>query len=57
MQIEKNHLIELQENLERHCNVIPVLGFNSAIYDLKLIKSYLLPILVNVRHIESTVIK
>ena len=32
-------------------------GFNSAKYDLKLIKSYLLPILVNERDIEPTVIK
>ena len=32
-------------------------GFNSAKYDLSLIKSYLLPILVNERDIEPTVIK
>ena len=32
-------------------------GFNSAKYDLNLIKSYLLPILVNERDIEPTVIK
>ena len=32
-------------------------GFNSAKYDLKLIKSYLLPILVNERDLEPTVIK
>ena len=31
-------------------------GFNSAKYDLNLIKSYLLPILVNERDIEPTVI-
>ena len=31
--------------------------FNSAKYDLKLIKSYSLPILVNEREIEPTVIK
>ena len=31
--------------------------FNSAKYDLDLIKSYLLPILVNERDIEPTVIK
>ena len=34
-----------------------MLGFNSANYDLNLIKSYLLPILVNERDIEPTVIK
>ena len=32
-------------------------GFNSAKYDLNLIKSYLLPILINERDIEPTVIK
>ena len=53
----KNQLIELQEALERYCNVLPVFGFNSAKYDLNLIKSYLLPILVNERDNEPTVIK
>ena len=43
--------------MERYCNVLPVFGFNSAKYDLNLIKSYLLPILVNERDIEPTVIK
>ena len=32
-------------------------GFNSAKYDINLIKSYLLPILINERDIEPTVIK
>ena len=32
-------------------------GFNSAKYDLDLMKSYLLPILINEREIEPTVIK
>ena len=36
---------------------LPVFGFNSANYDLNLIKSFLLPILVNERDIELTVIK
>ena len=57
LQIQKNQLIDLQETLERYCNVLPVFGFNSAKYDLNLIKSYLLPILVNERDIEPTVIK
>ena len=43
--------------MERYCNVLPVLGFSSAKYDLNLIKSYLLPIFVNERNIEPTVIK
>ena len=43
--------------MERYCNVLPVFDFNSAKYDLNLIKSYLLPILVNELNIEPTVIK
>ena len=50
-------LIDLQESLERYCNVLSVFGFNSAKYDLNLIKSYLLPILINERDVEPTVIK
>ena len=57
LQKQKKQLIELQESLERYCNVLPVSGFNSANYDLNLIKSYLLPIVVNERDIEPTVIK
>ena len=57
LQIQKNQLIDLQEFLDCYCNVLPVFGFNSAKYDLNLIKSYLLPILVNERDIEPTVIK
>ena len=55
--MQKNQLIELQEHLERYCNVLPVFGFNSAKYDINLIKSYLLPILINERNMEPTVIK
>ena len=54
---KKNQIIDLQEALERYYNVLPVFGFNSAKYDLNLIKSYLLPILVNERDIEPTVIE
>ena len=57
LQIQKNQLIELQEHLERHCNVLPVFGFNGAKYDINLIKSYLLPVLINERNMEPTVIK
>ena len=39
LQMQKNHLIDLQEHLERYCNVLPVFGFNSAKYDINLIKS------------------
>ena len=57
LQMQKNQLIELQEHLERYCNVLPVFGFNSAKYDVNLIKSYLLPILINERNMEPFVIK
>ena len=56
LQMQKNQLIDLQEPFERYCNVLPVFGFNSAKYDINLIKSFLLPILVNERDIESKVI-
>ena len=57
LQMQKNQLIQLQEHLERYCNVLPVFGFNSAKYDINLIKSYLLPILINERNMEPIVIK
>ena len=57
LQMQKNQLIDLQEHFERYCNVLPAFGFNSAKYDNNLIKSYMLPILVNERDIEPTVIK
>ena len=55
--MQKNQLIDLQEHFERYCNVLPVFGFNSAKDDINVIKSYLLPILVNERDFEPTVIK
>ena len=57
LQMQKNQLIDLQEHLERYCNVLPVFRFNSSKYDINLIKSYLLPILINERNMEPTVIK
>ena len=57
LQIQKSQIFDLQGSLEQYCNVLPVFGFNSAKYDLNLIKSYLLPILVNERDIEPAVIK
>ena len=57
LQMRKNQLIDLQEHFERYCNTLPVFGFNSAKYDINLINSYLLPILVNERQIEPAVIK
>ena len=55
--MQKNQLIDLQEHFERYCNSLPVFGFNSAKYDINLIKSYLFSILVNEQDIEPTVIK
>ena len=55
--MQKNQLIDLQEHFERYCNVLPIFLFNSAKQDINLIKSYLLPILVNEQDIETTVIK
>ena len=55
--MQKNQLIELQEHLERYCNVLPVFGSNSAKYDINLIKSYFLPILITERIMEPTVNK
>ena len=57
LQMQKNQLIELQEHLGRYCNVLPVFAFNSAKYEINLIKSYLLRILINERNMEPTVIK
>ena len=57
LQMQKNQLIDLQEHFERYCNTLPVFGFNSVKEDINLIKSYLLPILVNELQIEPTVIK
>ena len=57
LQMQKNQLIKLQERFECYCNTLLFFAFNSAKYDIKLIKSYLLPILVNERQIEPTVMK
>ena len=54
LQSQNKQLIDLQELLERYCNILPIFGFNSAKYDLYLIKSYLLPIFVKERNIEPT---
>ena len=57
LQIQKKQLLDLQEQLERYCNVLPVFGCNSAKYDLNLKESRLLPVLVSERNIEPTVMK
>ena len=57
LQMQNNQLSDLQQHFERLCNTLPVFGFNSAKYDIILIKSYLLPIFVTERQIEPAVIK
>ena len=57
LQMQKIHLIDLQEHFERYYNTLPVFGFKSAKYDINLITSCLLPILVKERQIEPAVIK
>ena len=57
LQMQKNELIDLREDFESYCNALPVFGFNSAKYDINMIKSYLLPLLVNEQQIEPAVIK
>ena len=56
LQMQKHQLIDLQDHFEHYCNVLPVFGFNSAKYDNILMKSYLIPYLVNERDIEPTVV-
>ena len=56
LHIKEKQLIDLQEHLDRYCNVLPIFGFNSSNYDLNLIKSYLLPDLVSERNIEPTLL-
>ena len=55
--MQKKQLIDLQKHFERFCNRLPVFGFNGAKHDIILIKSCLLPILVQERQIEPTFIK
>ena len=57
LKIQTIQIIDLHDSLDRYCNVIPAFGFNSAKFDLNLIKLSLLPILVNERDIKLTVIK
>ena len=44
--------IDFLNHLERYCHVLPVFGFNSAKYEIYLLKSYLLTLLVDERGIE-----
>ena len=55
--MQKNQLIDLQERFERDCTTLPAFEFNSASWDINLIKSYLLPILVHEGDYEWTFMK
>ena len=57
MRIQKNQLIDLKQHLERNVNTLPVFGFNSGRFDLKLIKSFLIPYLIRDKEQETSVIK
>ena len=57
LRMQKNQLIDLKQNLERYVNTLPVFGFNSGRYDLNLIKSYLIPYLIDDKEAEPMVIK
>ena len=52
LKTQKNKPIDLQDHLGIYCNVLPIYGFNSAKYDVNLIKRGLLPLLVNERGFE-----
>ena len=57
LRIQKNQLIDLMQHLERCTNILTVFGFNSGRYDINLIKSYLIPYLINEKEIEPSIIK
>ena len=57
LQIQKNKLLQLQQQYERYVNTLPVVGFNSMKYDLNLIKYYLLPYLIHYRDTQPTINK
>ena len=57
LRMQTNQLTDLKQNLERYVNTLPVFGFNSGRYDLNLIKSYLIPYLINDKEAEPMVIK
>ena len=57
LRMQKNQLIVLKQNLERYVNTLPVFGFNSGRYDLNLVKSYLIPYLINDKEAVLMVIK
>ena len=57
LRIQKNHIIDLKQHLERYLNTLPVFEFNSGRYELNLSKSYLIPHLIRDKEQETSVIK
>ena len=53
----KRDSLNLQESLDNYLSTFPVLGFNSAKYDLNLLKSYLIPFLIIEKGLQPRVIK
>ena len=56
LQTQKNQHIDLQDQLEIYCDVLAGFSFSGANYDIYLLKSYLLLLLVDERSIEPIVI-
>ena len=54
---KKNVSHDLQNSLEEYISALPVFGFSGSRYDLNLIKSCLIPILINEKNLEPRVMK
>ena len=57
LRYQQKQLLDLQCHFNNYVDTLPVFGFNSGKYDLNLIKSYLLPHLLNDKAVTPTVIK
>ena len=55
--LKDSYVIDSMQHLVRYTNTLPVFGFNSCRYYINLIKSYLIPYLINEKKIEPSVIK
>ena len=57
LRYQKKQLFNLQRHFNNYDDTLPVFGFNSGMYDLNLIKNYLIPHLLNDKAVTPTVIK
>ena len=57
LRYQQKQLLDLQCHFNNYVDTLPVFGLNSGKYDLNLIKSYLIPHLLNDKAITPTVIK